>query len=92
MVVAHSDGSEKWRQEIGAVGYNFGKYGTELADGTVLIAGAQSFVDNSLSSGYYEAATFIRLDQNSGTILSTTALRTLPQLALNILEAIVEFS
>ena len=52
VVVAEADGDERWSQTLGDIGFNYGKYGTELSDGTLLVlAGVASGIPRRASSG-----------------------------------------
>ena len=67
-------GNELWHAQLGDLGWNYGKFGVELADGTFLVAGAMSVVDKAAQAKgfpYIESRALFRLAVN-GTTLSTT--------------------
>ena len=53
VVRAHSNGSEAWSRTLGDVGFNYGKFGIELADSTLLVAGSMSLVDPAGTAAGY---------------------------------------
>uniref|UniRef100_A0A7S0Q8M5 PLAT domain-containing protein n=1 Tax=Coccolithus braarudii TaxID=221442 RepID=A0A7S0Q8M5_9EUKA len=73
VVVAEANGEQRWSVRLGDMGFNYGKYGTQLKDGTVIIAGSKSVVDSHSSRmgfSYIEVRVLWRLDVNSGAVLS----------------------
>ena len=62
IVVAKVDGTGnlEWEQNVGTVGYNYGKNGIELSDGTFLVAGALSV---GSEHSYSEQRVLLRFSQ-----------------------------
>ena len=52
VVVAEADGAERWSRTLGDLGFNYGKFGSQLGDGTLLIAGVKSVVDDAVKKDY----------------------------------------
>ena len=67
-----SDGTEDWQIALGDIGYNYGKFGLELSDKTLLMFGSSSVADGSGS--YSELRSIHRLDPEDGTVISHTVL------------------
>ena len=67
-----SDGTEDWQVALGDVGYNYGKFGVELSDKTLLVFGSSSISDGSGS--YSELRSIHRLDPEDGAVISHTVL------------------
>ncbi|KAH8050456.1 hypothetical protein JL722_11427 [Aureococcus anophagefferens] len=55
VVATERDGAERWTRVLGDRGFNYGKYGTQLSDGTVLVAGE---APQSKESASYVTETF----------------------------------
>ena len=75
VVASGSDGTLRWSKRIGDIGFNYGKYGTQLKDGTVVIGGSKSVVDEEAQKAgysYIEVRALWRLDVNTGGVLSET--------------------
>ena len=75
VVVAEGDGALRWSKRLGDLGYNYGKGGSQLKDGTILIGGSKSVRDAAAKKAgfdYIEVRALWRLDQDSGELLSET--------------------
>jgi hypothetical protein len=73
VVVSDSDGKQRWSTRLGDIGFNYGKAGTQLQDGTVVVGGAKSVVDPDAQKAgyaYIEVRALWRLDVNTGEVLS----------------------
>lgn len=69
------NGTELWSRLLADdIGYNYGKYGAELTDGTLLVTGTKSFVDPSTTRRWTSSRVMYRLDDKSGEILSETVM------------------
>lgn len=64
-----SAGNLQWQQNFGDVGFNYGKFGIELSDGTFLIAGAKSVSDGIY--GVIEKRALFRISKN-GKVMGET--------------------
>ena len=75
VVVAEPSGAQRWTRVLGDLGYNYGKYGSELADGTIVVGGAKSVRDADAARAgyaYIEVRALWRLDAKTGALLSET--------------------
>jgi hypothetical protein len=75
VVVANADGAQRWTAVLGDIGFNYGKYATQLKDGTVVVAGSKSVRDAAAAKKgftYIEVRAMWRLDVASGRVLSET--------------------
>ncbi|KAH8080315.1 hypothetical protein JL720_9006 [Aureococcus anophagefferens] len=74
VVATERDGTERWTRVLGDRGFNYGKYGTQLSDGTVLVAGVKSVVEEAAKKGlpYVESRALWRLDETDGSTISET--------------------
>jgi len=71
VVVAESDGAQRWTTVLGDVGFNYGKYGAQLSDGSLLIAGVKSVVDDEAKDyAYIEKRALWRLDVDDGSLMA----------------------
>lgn len=75
VVVAEPSGAQRWTRVLGDLGFNYGKYGSELADGTIVVGGAKSVRDADAARAgyaYIEVRALWRLDAKTGALLSET--------------------
>tara|TARA_B110001452_G_scaffold174066_1_gene145883 strand:- start:208 stop:1614 length:1407 start_codon:yes stop_codon:yes gene_type:complete len=75
VVVSDKDGTLRWSRRLGELGFNYGKSGTQLKDGTVVVGGSKSVHDAAAKRAgyaYIEVRALWRLDQNTGALLSET--------------------
>ena len=75
VVVADSNGVERWTRVLGNLGFNYGKYGTQLKDGTIIVGGSKSVNDPDAANRgftYIEKRALWRLDALTGALLSET--------------------
>ena len=47
VVRTREDGGEAWQRTLGEIGFNYGKYGVELSDGSLLLATSMSLLDTA---------------------------------------------
>jgi len=75
VVATDRQGKLRWSTRLGDLGYNYGKYGAQLKDGTVVVGGAKSIVDDEAAKAgyaYIEVRCLWRLDASTGAVLSET--------------------
>ena len=72
VVKSNANGEQVWQTTLGDVGWNYGKYGIELPDGTFLIGGSMSTYEGREGYPYVERRALIRLDPQSGDVLCCT--------------------
>ena len=75
VVATESDGAQRWTALLGDRGFNYGKYGSQLRDGTVVVAGSKSVHDAEAAQagfGYIEVRALWRFDVRTGALLSET--------------------
>jgi len=75
VVATEPDGALRWSSVLGSLGFNYGKYGSQLSDGTVIVGGSKSVHDADAASAgyaYIEVRALWRLDVRTGQLLSET--------------------
>ena len=75
VVAAEKNGTLRWSRRLGDIGFNYGKSGVQLKDGTIVVGGSKSVVDADAKRAgfdYIEARALWRLDQHTGALLSET--------------------
>lgn len=75
VVATEPDGDLRWSMVLGDLGFNYGKYGSQLSDGTVVVGGSKSIHDADAASAgfaYIESRALWRLDVRTGRLLSET--------------------
>jgi hypothetical protein len=77
VAVAESNGTLRWSKRLGELGFNYGKGGSQLLDGSIVIGGSKSVRDATAKKAgfdYIEVRALWRLDQHTGALLSETTL------------------
>ena len=75
VVLSEADGKLRWSRRLGELGFNYGKSGLQLKDGTIVVGGSKSVHDadaKRMGFEYIEVRALWRLDQRTGALLSET--------------------
>ena len=71
-VKADSKGTKQWSTQLGDIGFNYGKFGIQLSDGNMVVAGSKSVKNTNAKCGYMEHRYLAVLSKSNGSILSET--------------------